>query len=304
MQLTGATETAANVLHKVFPAVLLLCLAVSGCGGRTCVSGFWSGSTSAIAVSNSSCSLTKATGAVIVRISTASAPSGDPAAFPPPLASPRTSPGALPYNAQHIFVTFRGVEVHPDMVADEDSPSWQELAPELMAHPVQLDLLAPSAALGPSVPLALLALTGDSPSLDAPAGAIAPAMVPADEYRQSRLRLLTRNPSPDDPVPESNACGTLGWNCIVFADRSARPLEFAGVPARSGPLGFGPASEFHISLEHRAASAFRVLPDEVIQLSIEFDAASSVYFASNAAVRLVPVFRVVSRPSSPASPAQ
>lgn len=296
MQLTGATKTAANVLHKVFPAVLLLCLAVSGCGGNTCVSGFWNGSTSGIAVSNSSCSLTKATGAVIVQISTASAPSGDSAAFPPPLASHRTSPGALPYNVQHIFVTLRGIEAHPDMVADEDSPAWQELAPEWTAHPVQLDLLAPSAPLGPSVPLAL---TGDSRSLDAPAGTIAPAMVPADEYRQLRLRLLTRNPSPDDPPPESNACGDVGWNCIVFADRSARPLEFAGVPARSGPLGFGPASESHIPLEHRAAGVFRVLPGEVIQLSIEFDAASSVYFASNAAVRLFPVFRVVSRPSSP-----
>ena len=295
MQLTGATETAANVLHKVFPAVLLLCLAVSGCGGKTCVSGFWNGSTSAIAVSNSSCSLTKATGAVIVQISTASAPSGDSAAFPPPLTSPRTSPGALPYNVQHIFVTLRGIEAHPDMVADEDSPAWQGLAPELTAHPVQLDLLAPSAPL---------ALTGDSRSLDAPAGTIAPAMVPADDYRQLRLRLLTRNPSPDDPAPESNACGTVGWNCIVFADRSARPLQFAGVPTWSGPLGFGPASEFHIPFEHRGTSVFRVLPGEVIQLSIEFDAASSVYFASNAAVRLFPVFRVVSRPSSPASTAQ
>ncbi len=40
MQRTGAMEAAANVPTKIFPAVLLLCLAVSGCGS-TCVSGFW-----------------------------------------------------------------------------------------------------------------------------------------------------------------------------------------------------------------------------------------------------------------------
>src|SRR6266851_5318107 len=302
MQRTGARETAANVLRNVFPAVLLLCLAVSGCG-TTCFSGFFNGSASGVMVSNSSCPLTKVTGAVIVQIGAASTPPTASAAFPPPLASPRASPGASPSNVQHILVTLRGIEAHPDAVADEDSPRWQELAPDLSAHPVQLDLLDPSPQLAPLAlltPLAPLTMTGDSRSLDVPAGAIAPATVPADEYRQLRFRLLPRNPAPDDPIPESNACGDFGWNCVVFADRSARPLEFAGAPTQSGPSGFSTAAEFHIPLEHGAASLFRVLPDEVIHLSIEFDAASSVYFASNAAVRLVPVFRVVYRRSSPA----
>ena len=296
MQRTGATETAANVLQNVFPAVLLLCLAVSGCG-KTCFSGFFNGSTSGISVSNSSCPLIKATGAVIVQLSAASPPSADSAAFTPPLALPRPSPGASPSNVQHIFVTLRGIEAHPDTIAEEDSPAWQELAPDLSAHPVQLDLLAP---LAPSAPLTLI---GDSGSLGLPDDAIVPATVTADEYRQLRLRLLPRNPSPDDPIPESNACGDVGWNCIVFADRSARPLEFADA-ASVRPSGFGAAPEFHIPLEHGTGSVFRILPDEVIQLSIEFDPASSVYFASNAAVRLVPVFRVVYRRSSPAPTAQ
>ncbi len=366
MQRAGATETAANVLRKVFPLVLLLCLAVSGCGSF-CVSGFVNGSTSNVKVSNTSCPLIKATGTVIVQIGAASvpsAPSPDSAAFPPPLASPRASlgisPGALqsalqnsalphafPSTVQHIFVTLRGVQANPDTLADEDSPAWQELAPGLAAHPVQLDLLAPPPQVAPLAPLTSLApltplvpltpsapltTTSDSRSLDLSASAIAPAPVPADEYRQLRLRLLPRNPAPDDAIPESNACGTVGWNCIVFADGSVRPLEFtssrfAPAPTRSGPSefaaaptrsepsgfvaaaerpaglvaaqvrqsGFKTAPELHLLPEPGTGNLFRVLPGEVIQLSIEFDAASSVYFASNAAVHLVPVFRVVSR---------
>jgi len=286
MQRADAIEATVTVLRKVFPVVLLLCLAVSGCGNTCFSGGLLNGSTSGIMVSNSSCPLTKATGAVIVQINAASAPPAASASFPPPLASSHPSPGASPSNVQHIFVTLRGIEAHPDMVADKDSPDWQELAPNLLAHPVQLDLLAP---LAPLIPSAALTMTGDSGSLGLPAGAIVPATVPVDEYRQLRLRLLPRNPSPDELIPESNACGDVGWNCIVFTDRSARPLEFNGA-----------ATEFHIPLEH--GSVFRVLPDEVIQISIDFDAASSVYFASNAAVRLVPVFSVLSRcPSSSAA---
>jgi hypothetical protein len=298
MQRNGGIEATAHVPRKVFPGVLLLCLAVSG-WGTTCVSGvLFNGSTSSIKVSNSSCPLTTAMGAVIVQINAVSAPPTASASFPLPIASPHPLPGAspraLPGNVQHIFVTLRGIEAHSDAVADEDSPAWQELAPDLSAHPLQFDLLAPSAPL---------TTTGNSGTLSLRAGANGLATVPADEYLQLRLRLLPRNPSPDDPIPESNACGDAGWNCIVFADRSTRPLEFPHsefAAASVRQLGFGPAPEFHIPLEHGAASLFRLLPGEAIHLSIEFDAASSVYFASDAAVRLVPVFRVVSRRSSPA----
>jgi hypothetical protein len=173
------------------------------------------------------------------------------------------------------------------MAADEDSPAWQELAPGLSAHPVQVDLLAPSPA-----PLA-----ADANGL---------ATVPAAEYRQLRLQLLPRNPSADEPVPESNACGDAGWNCIVFADRSAQPLEFSAsefaAQARLGQSGFAATPEFHIIMERGSVGLFRLLPGELIHLSIEFDAASSAFSSSNAnaAVHLVPVFRVAFRPSSPA----
>ena len=269
MQRTDAMEAAANVSTKIFPAVLLLCLAVPGCGS-TCVSGFWNGSGSGVRVSNTSCPLSTATGAVIVQMSTA---------------SPSPSPSALPNHVQHIFLTLRGIEAHPSMTADEESSGWQELAPDLAAHPLQLDLLAQ------------LDSSRNSPSLDVRVGAIVPATVPADEYRQLRLRLLPRDPPPDDLIHESNACGNVGWNCIVFADRSVWPLEFA-------PSEFAAAAQFRIAPEHGADSVFRILPGEVIHLSIDFDAAASVFFTSNAAVHLAAVFRVVSRSSSPAATVQ
>src|SRR5260370_11410521 len=154
MQRTGAREAAANVPTKILPAVLLFCWAVSGCGS-TCVSGFWNGSGSGVNVSNTSCALGTATGAVIVQMSTASAPHAGSAAFRAPRSSAHASPSALPSHVQHIFLTLRGIEAHPSMMADEDSPGWQELAPDLAAHPLQLDLLAPVGPSRNSPPLAL-----------------------------------------------------------------------------------------------------------------------------------------------------
>jgi hypothetical protein len=268
MQRTGAMGSAANVLGKAFLAVLLLCLANSGC--NSCYSGFWNGNGSGVAVSNTSCPFTKATGAVFAQMSAASALPAASAAFPSALVSP--------HDVHHIFVTLRGIEAHTSMMADEDSSGWEELAPDLAAHPLQLDLLA---------------VNGDSRSLGLPARANVPATVPAGEYRQLRLRLMPLHLSTDDVIPESNDCGNFGWNCIVFADRSVRPLEFDSAVA-----------EFHITQDRGADSIFRVLPEQVIHLSIEFSAASSVFFASNAAVRLVPVFSVVSRTASPADSTQ
>lgn len=264
----GAMKAATRVFISGFSAVALLCLPSSGC--NSCYSGFWNGNGSGLAVSNSSCPLTKATGAVIAQLSVASASPEASSAFPSPLASP--------HDVQHIFVTLRGIEANASATAYDDSRDWVELAPDLTAHPAQLDLLA---------------VNGDSRSPGFPASANVPATIPADEYRQLRLRLEPLHPPTPDLMPDSNGCDNVGWNCIVFADRSVRPLEFDGAGA-----------EFHITQERGADNVFRVLPDDVIQLSIEFNAAATVFFASSTAVRLVPVFRVVSRAASPSGGAR
>jgi hypothetical protein len=263
MQRTGAMESPANVLRSIFLVVLPVCLANSGC--NSCYAGFWNGNQSGVAFSNTSCPLTKATGAVSFQMKEAVAPTSPSSAFP----SSQASLG----DAQHIFVTLRGIEAHPSMTADKDSPGWEELAPYLSSHPMQVDLLAPNI---------------DSRLLGLPTSANVPATVPADEYRQLRFRLVPLNPTADDVLPESNACGSVGWNCIVFANHSVRPLEFDNA-----------VEEFHITMGTGIENIFRVLPNEIIHLAIEFDPASSFFFASNSGVRLVPVFRVVSRTESP-----
>lgn len=270
MQLTGAMKASAVVLQTIFPGLLFLCVAVSGCG-TTCVSGVWNGNGSRLAVSNVSCPLNTGTGMVMVQMSAAPAvvPTAS-ATFPPPFPSPR--------GAQHLYVTLRGIEAHPSLTADADPSGWQELVPELATHPKQLDLLT---------------LDSDSGAMDFPTSANVPAAVPADEYRRLRLRLMPLHASPDEFFPESNSCGSVGWNCVVLADGSVRPLDFDGA-----------AAEFLVSPEHGTERVLRVLPDELIHLSIEFHAASSALFVSNAGVRLIPVFRVVSRTPSPAASAQ
>jgi hypothetical protein len=115
------------------------------------------------------------------------------------------------------------------------------------------------------------------------------------------MRLVLSQPSLHEVMAESNACGNAGWNCIVLGDHSVRLLEFAGSDAG-----------IQITLARGTENLFRILPDETIRLSIEFDAAASVIFPSNAAsnmastgaVRFVPVFRVVARSSMPASGSQ
>jgi len=256
-------QAAAIGPQKLVSAALLLCLAVAGCG-TTCVSGFWDGNKSGVGVSNMSCPLTPATGTVVGQMSAASSPASSSAAFSPPLTSLR--------DIQHIFVTLRAIEARPDIRADAPSSGWQQLASDLAAHPVQSDLMAGN---------------GDSPLAGSAASLNFTAMVLADEYRQLRLRLVPSHSSPDETTPESNACGSAGWNCVVFADRSVRPLEFGS-----------DAPEFQIAIGHGASNFFRVLPGDVVHLSIELDAASSVFFTSDAAVRLVPIFRVTSRSST------
>jgi Domain of unknown function (DUF4382) len=254
MTFAGGIEAAATLLRKVSPSLLLLCLALSGCG-TTCFSGFWNGNGSGAAVSNSSCPFTPATGSVVVQMSTTSAI----------LASPIPSP----HEVRHIFITLRGIEAHPGKVADEDSSAWRELAADLASHPVQLDLLA---------------VSGDSRSPSFDGHARVSTTVPADEYRQLRLRLVSLHPSPEDPTPENNVCGNVGWNCIVFADRSISPLDFESIPVKS-----------QSSAEHGNDHLFRVLPAELVHLNIQLDAASSVLFTSNAPARFLPVFTVTSR---------
>jgi hypothetical protein len=245
-----------DLSQKIFLSSLFLyfCLGAAGCG-NTCVVGVWNGSGAKIGVSNNACPFAKATGAISVRLG------GIPSS-----ASDFNSSSSSPQTIHHIFIALRGVQAHANVDAAEAASGWQDLAPDLVAHPVQLDLLA---------------LGEERFRSDLLASALAPTMVPADEYRQIRFRLLPAEPSPTEALPESNACGNAGWNCIVFKDGSVWALVF----------GAG-ESEFRFLPISNDQSLFRVLPDGLTSLSLQLDPASLVALRSVGTVRLISAFKI------------
>jgi uncharacterized protein DUF4382 len=231
-----------------------LCLGAPGCG-NTCYVAIWDGSKAAIGVSNNSCSFAKATGAITVRLSSI------PFKASGLSSSLSSQPGIL-----HIFVGLRGIQAHANLDGAEAGSGWQDLAPDLSLHPIQIDLLS---------------LGGDRFHADSLEHVIAPVNVPSDEYRQIRFRLLSAEPLPTDSLPEGNACGSAGWNCIIFKDGSVRTLDFGGSE-----------SEFRFSPVSSDQILFRVLPDGLTSLALQFDPESLVVLRTGEAVRLVSVFKV------------
>ena len=48
---------------------------------------------------------------------------------------------AFPNSAfEHVYVTIRSVQANMSAAADDNSPGWQELAPQLSPAPIQIDL--------------------------------------------------------------------------------------------------------------------------------------------------------------------
>jgi len=233
--------------------LLCFCLGASGCG-NTCYVGVWDGSGAVIGVSNNSCSLDKANGAVAVRLSNNSLSSSNLS----------TSTSSSPRAIQHIFVTLRAVQASVKADEAETASGWQDLAPNLVAHPIQVDLLA---------------LGENGPHLSPIEQAMPPAIISADEYRQIRFRLLSTETLPADGIPETNRCGNAGWNCIVFNDGSLRTFG-------------AEESEFHFLPASSDGILFRVLPDALTSVSFQFDAESSVAFRSAETFHLVSVFKV------------
>jgi hypothetical protein len=228
----------------VLLAMLFLSLDLSGCN-NTCVV-FISDPGGTISGNTPTCSLNEAKGNIRVRI---------------------TSSLALPANGEsarieHIYVTLRGIEANPNAIADDDSPNWQELAPKLARQPAQLDLLARS---------------GDTRELDTPEY----VAIPADAYRQIRLRLSPNKANAGESVPEENFCGSVGLNCVVTSEGSIQPLVLASKD-----------SQIEISPGHIAGGFFRLLPETTVNLEIEFNPQSSVFISAGEAVRLLPVFAV------------
>src|SRR5271154_4776816 len=233
--------------RSFFCAMLFLPLGLIGCGDSCFV--FVSNPGGGTISNAPSCSVKPANGTVRVRMT-----------------SSITGTNYSPTGIQHIFVTLRGVEANPSATAGDESAGWQELTPKLATEPLQLDLLGRKSG------------SCEQNAFDS-------VKVPADQYRQIRLR-LSSNPPDSEPIPEENFCGNVGPNCAVTSDGVISPLVLdSGVP------------QIRIGSERISGSFFRVLPDSDADLNIEFNLQSSMLNAAGEIVHLAPVFTVDSQTS-------
>ncbi len=252
--------------QSAFLAVLLCSVGLIGCDNSCVV--FVSnpgGGGGTLSGSLNSCPLNQANGNVRVQLAT--------------LAPPSTSDETP--RVKHIFVTIQGIEANPSPTAADDSPDWHALVPKLLAQPMQFDLLADNGDSGAPV-------------------AFEDAAVPADAYRQIRLRLAPNHSDATISVLQTNSCGNVGFNCIVTSDGAIRPLTI-----NNG------SSQIHISSQQIAGGFVRVLPETTTTLKIEFNPETSLFIRTtaaeegpaDAAVRLVPIFTVESQTADEASTA-
>jgi hypothetical protein len=222
----------------------LLCLALVGCTGDYCITGIFN-PTGIVTGTNNPCVDNKLMGNVSVRIATAAA-SGE---------------GPMAPNLLHVFVTVQGIEAHPDATAADDSPDWEELAPDLVREPMQIDLLAHAA--------------------ESCASNRAPTAVAAGAYRQVRVRLVAGTPTVGKVVSPENACGSTGFHCAVSLDGHVHPLALDGGVTALRVAGDGIAGGF-----------LQVLPGTDTHFTIKFNPFASFAAASGDTVQLSPAFNV------------
>ncbi len=159
----------------------------------------------------------------------------------------------------HLFVTLDGLDIHASAIADDDTPGWQPLAPELQIHPVQIDLLA------------------DAPTNSSTAP-VPDAVLPAGMYRQIRLRLASQLPA--ESARETDHCAGAAPHCAVLSDGQIRPLAFPP-----------PRPAVRIMFGDLPGRALYVPPDGIVALVIELDQDRSWVWRSGDSLLFNPVFR-------------
>lgn len=242
MRLHGTHAGAAKAFQAGLFAVALFCGPLGGCD-NSCVRIAVNPGGGIISGTDSTCTAPKMTGNVRVSLNASLAPDAASEAL----------------SSRHIFVSLRGVEALAAALAGEDSPGWQEMAPGLATRPVQVDLLARATdACGTN--------------------SLGEATIPQGVYNQVRLRFVPNQPGANELVPEENACGRAGFNCVVAGDDSARPIVW------------GETAELRVPAERIEGRFFRVLPGGDIHLAVEFDPRSSMAVPSGDGVRLFPAF--------------
>jgi hypothetical protein len=226
-----------RAIHRAFfGAVICTATMLTGCT-NFCFVGVANNGNGTVGISAGNpppaCSLNQATGNVRVLA----------------LKSPACEACTASARVEHVFITLRGIQLHPSSFADPDSPDWVDLIPELKSAPRRIDLMV-----------------GAIPEILSEGAAI-----PAGNYRQIRLQFLAQDStaSAGEEFSSSDTCGKTRSNCIVMADGQVAPLHFSspepelritGTRLTDDPLVVSPDARIDLRL--------RLQPNQVVYSSI------------------------------------
>jgi hypothetical protein len=157
-----------------------------------------------------------------------------------------------------LHLLLSGLELHPAAVADEDSPEWQELAPDWALHPHWVDLVE------------------DTASNDAALSPIVTSQISARIYYQLRLRLAQPSSQPVEQMRAESHCSSVEASCVVTADGSFHSLQ---------------TLEDHPYLRVEATFPIDLRGDQPNLLRIEFRPEWALRFSSAGVLDVLPQLR-------------
>jgi hypothetical protein len=168
-----------------------------------------------------------------------------------------------------LHLLLSGLELHPAAVADENSPEWQELAPDWALHPQWVDLVE------------------DPASNDATLSPIVTGQISAGTYYQVRLHLAQPSSQGVEQLQAESHCSSVEAICVVTADGGFHSLQ---------------TLEGHPYLRVEATLPIDLRGDQPNLLRIEFRPESALGFSSTGVLDVLPQLhgRVVLE-SSPAT---
>jgi hypothetical protein len=158
----------------------------------------------------------------------------------------------------HLHLLLSGLELHPAAVADENSPEWQELAPDWALHPQWVDLVE------------------DPASNDATFPPIVTSQISAGTYYQLRLHLAQPPSQRVQQLQAESHCSSVETSCVVTADGT-----FHSLPTLEGDPYLHVESTFPIDLRG----------DQPNLLRIEFRPEWALQFSSTGVLDVLPLLR-------------